>query len=50
MEKKESSFCGMEKAECLKYFAGNYRLMLKTLFALKLRVELDGIIRNPEKR
>jgi hypothetical protein len=42
----ESSFVGMEKKDCLKYFSGNYILMLKTLLGLKLHVCKDGFIKK----
>jgi hypothetical protein len=45
-DKVESSFYNMEKQECLKYFSGNYNLMLRTLYALNLYICRDGIIRK----
>jgi hypothetical protein len=41
----ESAFIGMTREECLKFFAENYRLMAKTLFALKLYIK-GGIVKK----
>jgi hypothetical protein len=45
-----SSFIGMGKKNCLRYFAGNYILMLKTLLRLELHICKNGLIQKIGER
>jgi hypothetical protein len=42
---EHNKFCGMSKQDGLRYFSGDYRLMLKTIFALGLHIS-NGIIKR----